>query len=214
MRLHKMLRSHASSGSADRAPSPDPEAPLISTLIDQARNGSSAAPVEVYVRIDAFIGDRTSAQQLLQGEVPPAEIIRETYLALTAPKERTDVRRAYFFAIGATAIRRHLADHAQTTDQRSPEDARPLSSSAVDALLAPDAPLSALPAEAIHVFDAALSQLEGDHPLQAQIIECRLFGGMPVDTIAAALDRSPNTVQAEEAAARAWLHQHLNRAAE
>lgn len=182
-------------------------------LIDQARNGSFAAPVEIYVRIDEFVGDRVSPRQLLQGEAQPAALLREAFLTLTAPTHRTRARHAYVFMIGAAVIRRRLADYATSTVQASPTDVLPLSMETVDALLPPDPSLSAVPAAAMGVLDAALDELEAQHADQAQPLECRLFGGMPIDLIALALGRSPDCVQAEDASACAWMRRHLTRSA-
>lgn len=209
-----MLQSRSHADSSGREAYSHRSSPSTSTLIDQAQNGSFAAPVEVYVRIDEFIGEHVSAPQLLSGDVLPHDLIRKAYLALTSLDHRDSTQRAYFFSIGAAAIRRRLVDHAKTTDQPTSADVRPLSSETIDTLLAPDAALSTLSAATTTVLDDALAQLESDHPYQAQIIECRFFGAMPVETIASALDRSPDTVQAADADARAWLRQHLSPSAE
>ena len=182
----------------------------MNDLIDQARNGCFAAPVEIYVRIDEFVGDRVSPYPLLQGKAQPAAIMREAYRTLTAPTHRTDAQRAYAFMIGAAVIRRRLANYATSTAP-APADAPPLPADTVDALLAPDASLSALSTETLPAFDAALNKLGTQHARQAQITECRLFGAMSIDLIALALDRSPNRVHTGAAAARAWLRQRLTR---
>lgn len=183
-------------------------APSKKDLIDQARNGSFAAPVEIYVRIDELVGDRVSPRQLLQGEAQPAALLHEAYRTLTAPAHRTAAQRAYALAVGAAVLRRRLAHHA-TANASAPGAARSLPADTVDALLAPDASLSALSTDTLPAFDAALHQLGAQHARPAHIIECRLFGGMPVDLIALALERTPEQIRAGDSTARAWLRRYL-----
>jgi hypothetical protein len=92
-------------------------------LIDEARSGSSAAPIEVHVRIDAFLEDRASQTKLLHGETSPEEVLQEAYEALVTPAGRTCARRAHFLAIGAVTIHRWLTYGAEAADHPPLEEA-------------------------------------------------------------------------------------------
>lgn len=59
-------------------------------------------------------------------------------------------------------------------------------------------------------IDAALDALAREHPRQAQVFECRYFGGLNDADTALALDTSPRTVHREWDAARAWLAARLD----
>lgn len=61
-------------------------------------------------------------------------------------------------------------------------------------------------------LDAALDELAQSAPRQAQMIECRFFGGMDVAEAAAVLDVSESTLMRDWRAAKAWLAQALRNA--
>jgi RNA polymerase sigma factor (TIGR02999 family) len=108
--------------------------------------------------------------------------------------------RAHFLAIAARAMRQVLIDHARErkaakrggsweritlTDGARPEQFDP------DRMLA---------------LDEALAKLE---PRVRQVVECRFFGGMEEQEIAAALGISQRTVHRDWIKARAWLYRYF-----
>lgn len=58
-------------------------------------------------------------------------------------------------------------------------------------------------------LDEALSELARHNPRQAQVVECRYFGGLGVEETAEALNVSPRTVKSDWALAKAWLFDQL-----
>jgi len=62
-------------------------------------------------------------------------------------------------------------------------------------------------------LDDALGSLAALEPRQAQVVECRFFGGLEVAETAAALGVSEATVLRDWRAARAWLARELGRGA-
>ena len=54
-------------------------------------------------------------------------------------------------------------------------------------------------------IDRALSQLASESPRQAQVFECRYFGGLNDEQTASALGISPRTAHRDWDAGRAWL---------
>ena len=58
-------------------------------------------------------------------------------------------------------------------------------------------------------LDRALERLAGLDPRQAQVVECRFFGGMTIEGTAEALGVSPRTVRNDWTLARAWLYRAL-----
>jgi RNA polymerase sigma factor (TIGR02999 family) len=63
-------------------------------------------------------------------------------------------------------------------------------------------------------IDAALIRLAVEQPRQAQVFECRYFGGLNDDETALALGISPRTAHRDWDAGRAWLAAFLNQAAD
>lgn len=155
---------------------------------------------------------RALAHRQLRREGQPVtlqttELVHEAYLRLLGTEDVTRKGRAYFFAAAGRAMRQVLVDAARrrrATKRGSGE--RPLSlDDAAGEVTAFSEDLLAL--------DAALAQLEGEHPRLARVVECRFFGGMTVDDTALALGVSPRTVKSDWALARAWLYHELREAA-
>ena len=59
-------------------------------------------------------------------------------------------------------------------------------------------------------LDDALQVLERRNPRQAQVVQCRYFGGMTVEETAEALGVSPRTVKTDWAFSRAWLAEQFS----
>jgi RNA polymerase sigma factor (TIGR02999 family) len=59
-------------------------------------------------------------------------------------------------------------------------------------------------------IEQSLRLLERMNQRQAQVLECRFFGGMSVEETGVALQISPATVKRDWNLARSWLYQQLN----
>jgi RNA polymerase sigma factor (TIGR02999 family) len=70
-------------------------------------------------------------------------------------------------------------------------------------------PLSDEHTAMLDALDDALLALEAVDRRQAEIVECRFFGGMSIDDTAAALAMSPATVKRHWSLARAWLYREM-----
>ena len=62
-----------------------------------------------------------------------------------------------------------------------------------------------MPTSALVALDEALTQLAGDDPLAARVVELHHFAGLPHDQVAAALDTTVYDVRQKWTYARAWL---------
>jgi len=71
--------------------------------------------------------------------------------------------------------------------------------------------VSAGGADEILALETALDALAQVSPRQAEMVECRFFGGLDVVETAAALDVSEATVQRDWRAAKAWLAKELRK---
>ena len=131
------------------------------------------------------------------------DLVHEAYLKLL-PVERVDWRsRAHFFAIASRAMRNVLVDHAVRRGA-----AKRGAGAAVMTLEDTDA-AAEQPLDDLIALSEALGRLERLDPRQAQVVECRFFGGLSLDETAEALSISPATVSRDWTFARAWLHNEL-----
>ena len=127
-------------------------------------------------------------------------LVHESYLKLGAIG-LVARDRAHFLAIAARAMRQVLVDHAR--DRKAAKrgggvwERTTLTDGAWAREFDPDGML---------MLDEALTELE---PRQRQVVECRFFGGMEEQEIAAALGVSERTVHRDWIKARAWLHRYF-----
>lgn len=135
------------------------------------------------------------------------DLVHEAYLRLVDQTQVTRRGRAYFFAAAARAMRRVLIDRARRRHTAKRGDGQ-ADLDIEDTNIAVD-----VFAESLVDLDAALDGLAKLSPRQAQVVECRYFGGMSVEETAEALTISPRTVKYDWALARAWLYSTLRHAA-
>jgi RNA polymerase sigma factor (TIGR02999 family) len=132
------------------------------------------------------------------------DLVHEAFMKL-APFERIDWRsRAHFFAIASRAMRNVLVDHAVRRGAAKRGAGAPMVPIA-DADATTEQPLDDLIA-----LSEALERLERLDARQAQVVECRFFGGLSLEETAEALNTSAATVSRDWAFARAWLHHELS----
>jgi len=110
--------------------------------------------------------------------------------------------RAHFLAIAARAMRQVLVDHAR--DRRA---AKRGGGSWERTTLTDGAWVSEFDPDGVLALEEALAKLE---PRQRQVVECRFFGGMEEQEIAAALGVSERTVHRDWMKARAWLYRYFH----
>src|SRR3546814_7911978 len=65
--------------------------------------------------------------------------------------------------------------------------------------------------EELLALDEALERLKEADPRAAQVVECRVFGGLSAEETADALGVTRRTVSRDWTAARAWLYGELRR---
>lgn len=131
-------------------------------------------------------------------------LVHEAYIKLARPGPVSWNDTSHFFAVAATAMRHIIVDYAlkQRTSKRgggrrqvSLDERRVMPDEQTEDLLALDAAL-----ERLARFDARLSR----------VVECRYFGGLTVPETAAALGRSPRTIDRDWQKAKAWLFRELS----
>jgi RNA polymerase sigma factor (TIGR02999 family) len=130
-------------------------------------------------------------------------LVHEAYLEI-ASRTRPEWRgRPQFLALLSRVMRHVLVDHARTrrAAKRGGDHVRiPL-----------DQRIAARGNEIVEILamDDALKRLAERHSRMAQVVECRFFGGLSDEEIAATLGVSERTVNRDWARARAYLVQML-----
>ncbi len=134
-------------------------------------------------------------------------IVHETYLKLIQSGSTDIKNRAHFFYIAARAMRQILVNASirKKTLKRG-ENPRKMNLDEVDNQLE----LSDKTTEELLLLNDALKKLEIQDERQAQIVECRFFGGMSIEETAIVLEVSPATVKRSWSLAKAWLYTELS----
>lgn len=132
------------------------------------------------------------------------DLVHEAYLRLATDKTVTARGRPYFYAAASRAMRQILIEAARRRGAAKRGAGVKMISlddqtGTVDAY-----------ADELVELDLALVELEKRNPRHARVVECRFFGGMPVEDVAEALGISPRTVKSDWALARAWLYEFLH----
>jgi RNA polymerase sigma factor (TIGR02999 family) len=141
----------------------------------------------------------TVRASLTHSDTPPSSPTHDCYRRLT--RGAADPRGAEQTLALAVRILRHvLVDHARERLAVTRQQA--------DTVLID--PVDERKFEHLAGLDDALRSLAVHQPRQAQVFECRYFGGLGDDETALALSLSVLTVRRDWNAARAWLGHALN----
>jgi RNA polymerase sigma factor (TIGR02999 family) len=175
----------------------------VTRLLRGARDGNQAALDEVMALI--YDDLRSLARRRLGREfqartLEPTALVHEAYFKMMGGAKIDASDRAHLLAIASRAMRQVLVDRARRRTAAKRADAWK-QVTLTDAGI-PDG----LDAEELLSLDDALARLE---PRQRQIVECRFFGGMTDEEIAASLGVTDRTVRREWVKARAKLNRAL-----
>jgi RNA polymerase sigma-70 factor, ECF subfamily len=134
-------------------------------------------------------------------------LVNEAWVKLASSPRFTAVSHLHFKRIAARAMRQVLIEAARRrhATKRGGGDIQfvTLDESASG--------IGAGGAEEVLALETALAALAQVSPRQAEMVECRFFGGLDVVETAAALDVSEATVQRDWRAAKAWLAKELRK---
>lgn len=156
---------------------------------------------------------RKAAQLNMAGERPDhtlsaTALVHEAYVKLVGPREVAWGSRGHFYAAAAEAMRRILIDYARARG-RVKRGPAPIALSDASALLSVADLVSEAHSDQIVRLDEALRRLEAEDPDVAQVVRLRFYAGLSGESTAAALGKSPATVDRDWAWARAWLFRRL-----
>ena len=143
------------------------------------------------------------------GRLPPGGtldttgLVHEAYLKVVDSSRRQVNDSEHFLALASLAMRHVLVDRARARGAVK----RGVACGAVtldeDLIVVDDEP------EALLQLDEALTRLAEIEPRLARVVECRFFGGLTEEEIAAALGVTVRTVQRDWAKARMLLRRAL-----
>jgi RNA polymerase sigma factor (TIGR02999 family) len=179
----------------------------VTRLINAIGEGDPQASAELLPLVYEEL--RKLAAQKLSQEKPgqtlqATALVHEAYLRLVGGKggEQWD-NRWHFFAAAAEAMRRLLINRARDKKRlKRGGDLRRVDLQSLDiALDSVDQDVVAL--------DDALSELEQEDAVAAQVVKLRFFAGLKQREVAAALGISLRSVERQWAFAQAWLYDRL-----
>ena len=177
----------------------------------------SGALIDRYVWTPSALADvfpliyeelRRLAQQQLRREpdghtLSPTALVHEAYMRLVDYSRLEWANRAHFMAVASTAMRRILVDHARAHRSLKRGGGAPMVSLDAAELGTEQR------AELLVAMDEALERLKAVEGRQAQVVECRFFGGMTEEETAEALGIGLRTVKRDWARAKVWLQREL-----
>ncbi|MBK8976806.1 MAG: sigma-70 family RNA polymerase sigma factor [Planctomycetes bacterium] len=182
--------------------------PRITAYLLRLRDGDAAAAGEMLPLVYEEL--RQIAGQLLRAGMPghtlqPTALVHEAWLkiqrAVGGGAGFND--RVHFLAVAARAMRQVLVNHARDrrARKRGGDAQRVPLDECLDVVERQTGDLVAL--------HDTLERLAQDDERQARIVELRVFGGLTIEEVAAALGVAPTTVKADWRFARAWLQRTL-----
>jgi len=195
-----------SDSAADESLQPAPGE--VTRLLAAARAGDATASGRLFELVYADL--RQLAARHVRGArgagPSPTSLVHEAFLRIARREELPYADRTHFFAVASRAMRQIVIDEARSRaagKRGGGQAALELD----ERVLA--APAVASPVEELLAIHAALSELEGEAPRLAEVVEWHFFGGLTFAEIAEARGVSERTVLRDWRAARALLHERL-----
>ena len=136
-------------------------------------------------------------------------LVHEVYLKLAGQHQPTSRSRAHFFAVAAKAMRHILCNYARDRSRKKRGGRVSHVRLEPGQELVGHLELTDDQTERLTALDEALRGFARIAERQAQVLECRFFGGMSIEDTATALGVSARTVQRDWNFARAWLRREM-----
>ena len=178
----------------------------ITLLLDAARNGDDAATESLFnaVYAELKILARSNRRRWRGNQtMNTTALIHEVFIRLAGKDNNDFSNRTHFFATASKAMRQVLVNYAQR------QKASKRGGDVLVVALDETAISTDTSAEELLELHQLLSELEADNKRRAQVVECRVFGGMTVQEVAEALSISTATVKREWKLGTASLYKKL-----
>jgi RNA polymerase sigma factor (TIGR02999 family) len=183
-----------------RAPT---ESSAILTALQSGSRESLERLVPLLYQQLRVIAHRQLGRRPRGGTLQTTELVHEAYLKVADRPDATPSDRAHFLALASLAMRHVLVDRVRARARLKRGGERGHVTFDEDRIAIDDQP------EALLQLDEALTRLAELEPRLARVVECRFFGGLREDEIAAALGVTVRTVQRDWAKARMLLRRAL-----
>jgi RNA polymerase sigma factor (TIGR02999 family) len=181
------------------------EATLLLTAIDRGDTKAAEKLLELVYGELRLLAASKMARESPGHTLQPTALVHEAWLRLVGEKNPSFANRAHFFSAAAEAMRRVLIDRARhKLTLRHGGDCQRVDIEIQD-LAAADIDQQML---AVH---EVLDELARSHPIQAEVVKLRYFGGMTNDDTAQVLNISVATVKNYWTFARAWILKELRK---
>ena len=178
------------------------EATEILAAISSGKNSDTDRLLEIvyedFRRLAGSYLDDTRSNTL-----QPTAVVHEAFIKLVDHRDVDWRGKSHFFAVGATAMRQILVDHARkkSTQKRGGDRQQVV----LDEHLA----LSPQREADVLALNDVLEKLAEIDERRAKIVEMRFFAGMTEQEVAVALNVSKSTVEKQWAATSRWLRKEL-----
>jgi RNA polymerase sigma factor (TIGR02999 family) len=180
----------------------------VTQLLQATAQGDEQAARHLFERVYAHLKQLAHRQLAIDREatLSTTVLVHETYLKLTHAADVGVENRAHFFSLAARAMRQIVIDHARAraTEKRGGRLATVALDAADEVASADFAP------DQLVRLDAALTQMSGDEPRLAELVEQRFFAGMSIPDIATIRGVSERTLNRDWRRAKAQLYAALN----
>jgi len=168
---------------------------------DAARTAADLMPL-VYAELRQLAASKM-AQEKPGQTLQATALVHEAWLRLNESNRQQWQGREHFFSAAAEAMRRILVDNARR--KLRVRHGGKLERVDVEFM---DLPIAGDDEKCLHVHEA-LDRLAALDPRKADVVKMRMFVGLEIPEIAAALSASEKTVQRDWTFAKAWLSREL-----
>jgi len=181
------------------------DATLLMTAVERGDPKAADQLLELVYGELRRLATHKMAQESPGHTLQPTALVHEAWLRLVGSETPNFQNRAHFFSAAAEAMRRILIDRARRRrTQRHGGGYERVNLDDCD-LAAPQAD------DELLAVNDALDQLSKQHPVQAEVVKLRYFGGRTNDEVAEVLGISVASVKNYWVFSRAWLLQEIKR---
>jgi RNA polymerase sigma factor (TIGR02999 family) len=183
-----------------------------SGLLEAVERGDAAALTALFSLVYRELSILARQQrQRWQGDLTldTTALVHEVYLKMVGQQQPASTSRAHFFAVAAKAMRHILCNYARDRRRKKRGGSVPHVRLEPGQEIVGHLELTDDQTERLAALDEALRAFARIAERQAQVVECRFFGGMSIEDTATALSVSARTVQRDWIFARAWLRREM-----
>ncbi len=172
--------------------------PNKQNLFTQGFDASDSLNQEVYSELRRLAARRM--KQLSSGNTfQPTMLVHEAWLRMSSANDRWK-DKSHFLATAAVTMRHILIDNARRkASVRHGKGMARTDTGRLGSLASPSAD------EDILLINEGIKELEQVHPIRAQVVVARFFGGLSIVEISDSLGIAERSVERHWAAARLWL---------